>query len=322
MESPEKEITQVPEDSFSKVTFHSEQNVLLGSSWDASVNLYNTDEGFRSGYFKASAAVLDCDFYVHADTGIFGGLETRVQMHNFATNQTETLGEHNAPVKCIRFHRESGCVLSGSWDKTLRKWDPRAATKWQSTLELPGKVVTLSCAENTLVTSTNDKQVLVYDLRSLETPLEVKETPIKYQTRSLECMPNAKGYVIASIEGRVGVEYFEMPAKSYSFKCHRKDESGQIFVYPVNALAFHKKFGTFASGGSDCLVNVWDPENKKRLWKLRQYPSPVCSLSFNKEGSQLAIACSYLFEQGDAPSQPPTKLYIREVQDTDVMPKS
>lgn len=38
-------------------------------------------------------------------------------------------------------------------------------------------------------------------------------------------------------------------ARRYAFKCHRKSDTGTDTVYPVNALAFHPVFGTFASGG-------------------------------------------------------------------------
>ena len=46
-------------------------------------------------------------------------------------------------------------------------------------------------------------------------------------------------------------------AKRYAFKCHRKSDTGQDTVYPVNALAFHPSYGTFASGGMlSCRVAV------------------------------------------------------------------
>ena len=46
-------------------------------------------------------------------------------------------------------------------------------------------------------------------------------------------------------------------AKRYAFKCHRKSDTGQDTVYPVNALAFHPSYGTFASGGVlSCTIAV------------------------------------------------------------------
>ena len=53
------------------------------------------------------------------------------------------------------------------------------------------------------------------------------------------------GFVLASIEGRVAVDYFDCSAASqkrkFAFKCHRSKENGRDVIYPVNALAFHPR---------------------------------------------------------------------------------
>ena len=86
---------------------------------------------------------------------------------------------------------------------------------------------------------------------------ETRESSLKFQTRCIRCFPNKQGFVLGSIEGRVAVEYFDMSAdvqrKKYAFKCHRaKDRDGTTEnIYPVNAIAFHNVYNTFATGGSD-----------------------------------------------------------------------
>jgi len=45
-----------------------------------------------------------------------------------------------------------------------------------------------------------------------------------------------------------------------------------VQVYPVNALAFHPSYGTFATGGCDGKVIMWDGQNKIRL--QARAPSP------------------------------------------------
>lgn len=39
-------------------------------------------------------------------------------------------------------------------------------------------------------------------------------------------------------------------------------------MYPVNAIAYHPVHGTFATGGGDGVVNIWDGNNKKRLFQV------------------------------------------------------
>jgi cell cycle arrest protein BUB3 len=79
--------------------------------------------------------------------------------------------------------------------------------------------------------------------------------------------------------GRVAVEFFdsnpEIQKKKYAFKCHRSKDNGIENIFPVNAIAFHKQYGTFATGGSDAFVNMWDGANKKRLCQFHQYENRI-----------------------------------------------
>lgn len=74
--------------------------------------------------------------------------------------------------------------------------------------------------------------------------------------------------MVGSIEGRVGVEYIteSETSKPFSFRCHRiTDMYNTELIYPVNAIAVHPTYGTFATAGSDGTVCVWDSVAKKRL---------------------------------------------------------
>jgi len=161
----------------------------------------------------------------------------------------------------------------------------------------------------------------------MNTALQKRESSLKYQTRSIKCFPDRKGYVLSSIEGRVAVEYFdpspEVQKKKYAFKCHRIKEGEMECCYSVNAISFHYGFNTFATGGSDGHVNIWDGFNKKRLCQFRRYPTSISSLAFSSDGSLLAIASSYIYEQGEPPAgtQMEDAVYVRKVQEHEVKPK-
>ncbi|KAG6491141.1 hypothetical protein ZIOFF_052473 [Zingiber officinale] len=108
--------------------------------------------------------------------------------------------------------------------------------------------------------------------------------------------------------------------EEYAFKCHRKSEAGRDTVYPVNAMAFHPIYGTFATGGCDGYVNVWDGNNKKRLYQYSKYPTSIAALSFNRDGRLLAVASSYTFEEGEIPHEPDA-IFVRNVNEVEVKPK-
>ena len=155
------------------------------------------------------------------------------------------LGSHDLPVKCVEHNTATGLVVSGGWDSTLRLWDARSPDgpgRCVGQLQLPGRVYAMATSNKRLVVATADKRIQIYDLRSLRAgaaPLQQRESPLKYQIRTLRCMPDGRGYAASSVEGRVALDFFddaESTASRYAFKCHRRTEGGKETVYPVNAL--------------------------------------------------------------------------------------
>lgn len=113
-----------------------------------------------------------------------------------------------------------------------------------------------------------------------------------------------------------------MQKKKYAFKCHRiKENNGVELIYPVNAIAFHNGYNTFATGGSDGYVYIWDSFNKKRLVQFHRYPTHISSLSFSPDGNTLAIASSYIYEADTKEEVAPDSIYIRSVTDQETKPK-
>lgn len=145
-------------------------------------------------------------------------------------------------------------------------------------------------------------------------------------TRAVACMPDDAGYASSSIEGRVAVEWFdpstESQARKYAFKCHRQTVEDVDVVYPVNALSFHPVHGTFASGGGDGVVALWDGIAKRRIRQYQKYPASVAALSFSSSGKYLAIAVSPGFEDGKDDIEPGTvQIFIRELGETEAKGK-
>jgi cell cycle arrest protein BUB3 len=184
----------------------------------------------------------------------------------------------------------------------------------------------MSTVGNRLVVATAGRMVNVFDVRSLDEPEQQRESSLKYQTRVVTCYPNGTGYAMSSVEGRVAIEYFNLEPhiqkNKYAFRCHRSKNptDGTDIVYPVNALAYHPKYGTFATGGCDGVVLSWDGQHKKKLAQIQKYTTSISSLSFNHDGSQLAIAASYTYEQGEK-DHANDAIYIHKVEDSEVVPK-
>ncbi|KAG6890289.1 hypothetical protein C0995_009495 [Termitomyces sp. Mi166 len=207
----------------------------------------------------------------------------------------------------MAYFRESNVLISGSWDRTLRFWDSRASSPQQSSHDTPERVYQIDLVNNTLVVAMASRLFNIYDVRKMDAPLQQRESSLKFMTRSLACMPDGQGYATASVEGRIAVEYFDpSPAvqeKKYAFKCHRQTINDVDHVWPVNALAFHPTYNTFASAGSDATVSIWDHKVKKRLRQYPKFANPISSLAFNCDGTKLAVAVSYTWDNGEAGSK-------------------
>nr|CDS26766.1 15 kDa selenoprotein [Hymenolepis microstoma] len=321
-------LSNLPTDSISAVHFQPGKGsqLLLASSWDCNVRLYDVTSGSLRSSYEHGCPVLASNFTDALHT-ISGSLEGAVKYYDINTSQSITLGKCNRAVSVAVYSNAISAPLTGSWDRTVRVWDPRAGegSGAVSVHQQPDTVYTMDAVNTTLVVGTAGRHVILWDLRNMAQPIEQQESTLRYQTRVIRCFPSGQGFVMGSIEGRVAVRMFdqsqESQKNSYVFKCHRRKEDHREVIYPVNAISFHPKYNTFATGGSDGMVNTWDGFNRKWLAQFEKYSTTVSSLDFNEEGTQLAVAVSYLFENGEQSDVPSPAIYIRTVSDAEVRRK-
>ncbi|KAF9005952.1 WD40 repeat-like protein [Cyathus striatus] len=313
-----------PFDSISSVKYsptHPDQ--LIVSSWDTTVRFYaptspsSPSQLEQKTKFDHRAAVLSCTFDDTGKKAYSGGLDAVVRELDLETEGS---------VSGMVWSREKNALISGSWDRTLRFFDPRSSSSAVPSYTTPERVYAMDLVNNTLVVAMASRIFSIYDIRKMDAPTQQRESSLKYMTRSVACMPDGEGYATASVEGRIAVEYFDpSPAaqdKKYAFKCHRQTIEDVDHVWPVNALVFHPIYSTFASAGSDGTVSIWDHKVKKRLRQYPRYSAPVSSLSFSCDGSKLAVGVSYTWDEGEQglKNAPQPAVYIRKVGD-EVKPK-
>lgn len=61
----------------------------------------------------------------------------------------------------------AGLLLTGSWDQSMKVWDPRVdpAHSCVATVPLNGKVYSMDAAGQRIVVATSNRQVFVFDIR-------------------------------------------------------------------------------------------------------------------------------------------------------------
>ena len=335
-----------PSDGISTVHWFNHSNHLVTSSWDKSVSLYKINDSSASTdasdhksdsipksnellhRFSHDAGVLDCTVSSDDLTIFSGGCDNRLCSLDVKSLGSPTImGQHSAPIRCVEYSNAGNMVMTGSWDKSVKIWDINSQ-QCTATLALPDKLFAMSCVESSyrLICGIAGRVIYIYDLRNMKEPQQKRESSLKHQTRNIECHPNGEQYVVSSIEGRVAVEYFdpspEVQGRKYAFKCHRVTDKTTGFqtIYPVNAITFHPIFKTFATGGGDGVVNIWDGANKKRICQFPPYNTSIASLDFNSNGSMIAIASSYTWEHGDK-ARPSDAIWIRRIKESESKPK-
>lgn len=183
---------------------------------------------------------------------VSGGLDNTLKHYDLNTHTENILGIHNDAIKCVELASKVNGILTGSWDKTMKLWDTRERECVGTYEQNNSKVYSMNCIDDKIVVATNDRKVLIWDLRNMKQCLMRRESSLKYQTRAIRIFPNKEGYVMSSIEGRVAVEFFdpdpEVQKRKFAFKCHRVKENSIEMIHPVNAISFHNVYNTFATG--------------------------------------------------------------------------
>ncbi|TPX32638.1 hypothetical protein SmJEL517_g04315 [Synchytrium microbalum] len=301
------DITQPPTDSISALEFNPTQDIIAASSWDNMIRLWQVDT--NSGQSMARHAyghdqpVLDISWAKDGTKLFSAGADKMGKVLDMNTLQAVQFAQHDAPIKCVKA-LDNQCIITGSWDKTLRVWDLRQQTP-AMVMNVPERIYAMDVVSNLLVVGTAERGIVIYNLQNPQQPFKSMISPLKWQTRCLAAFPDGKGFAIGSIEGRVGIQYVEDKDSSlnFSFKCHRGNNND---VYAVNEISFHPVHGTFSTAGSDGTFNFWDKDSKQRLKTSTAIndpaqPNVLCPIpatSFNRDGRIFAYAASYDWSRG------------------------
>lgn len=151
---------------------------------------------------------------------------------DLSTEKITYLGTHSDSISSMVFSTSTNSLITGSWDRSIRFWDPRSPNPNApagsppnhevSKSDTPERIYAMDIVQNTLVAAMASRLFQIYDVRNMRMPMQQRESSLKYMTRSLACMPSGEGYATASVEGRIAVEYFDV-----------RDEVRSYFVLPL-----------------------------------------------------------------------------------------
>ncbi|KAK5165085.1 mitotic spindle checkpoint protein Bub3 [Saxophila tyrrhenica] len=325
-----QELPDPPSDALTSLRWSHDGNSLLVGSWGKDVRVYRRNAEDRNTFSLQHKVTTEyprldvCWGKPGSNVGYAVGVERDVRQFDFDAGTQSVLSSHDEPSNKVDYSPDHNVLISTSWDGTMHVHDPDSGRF--ISVRLAAKPLALSLTAERVVVAMVERKVSIYDLKALRTlldqtgntaehddhleiqPWQERDSSLKFMTRAVACMPDGTGFVTSSIEGRVGVEWFnpETDGEAYAFKCHRQvhhlptPEGGEEevdVVYPVNALAFHPTFGTFATGGGDGGVALWDAKTKRRVRVYQNLEASVAALDISPDGKSLAIAISPGFEE-------------------------
>lgn len=304
--------------------------------------------------------VLDVCWGENENTVYCVGIDKDVRKVTLDSEEQTVLSTHGNVSNKVAYDAQHGIVLSTSWEGLMHVHKP--SDNKHIRVRLTEKPYALALTSTRVIVAMADRKISVYELNALRMlveqsggtagagedmslsepglqemhiePWQRRDSNLKFMTRVVACMPNGEGFTTSSIEGRVSVEWFDPSveeSRTYAFKCHRQsvpdpDNEGEEMdiVYPINALAYHPVHGTFATGGGDGVVCLWDANTRRRVRMYKISEASVSALDFSLDGKYMVTGISPGFEKGvenDDGDRSMCKLYIKELGENEAKGK-
>ncbi|VVT56102.1 uncharacterized protein SAPINGB_P004813 [Magnusiomyces paraingens] len=303
-----------PQDIISSVRLAPEGSVLLTTSWDSTLRIYDVRHKTSHALYSTMPwdnVLLDSVWDTTQDNRLayVGGFGKNVYGVDVQNGRACQVGRpHEQAVKSLVYHKSTRTVLSGSLDKTIQQIDSRAS-QWEKSpvVKLPGKVISMDSNDadessgNYLAVAMSGMCVQVYDMRQMREPMLYKKTPFVYPIRSLRCILHGlpgvgPGYAVSSLDGKVTFGYYRESDQDeeFTFKSHRiQMEGSKDKIMPINALTMRPDSTIFFTGGSDGRVMAWDYATHKRKAFENHMPGAVVALDVDRRtGQKLAVGVS------------------------------
>ncbi|KAJ5125303.1 hypothetical protein N7526_007480 [Penicillium atrosanguineum] len=193
--------------------------------------------------------------------------------------ELQTLEGHSGSVQSVAFSPDSQLLASGSYDKTIRLWDPVTGVLIQS-LEghsEPVLLVTFSPDGLLLASGSYDKTIQLWDLAT------------GVLTKSLEGHSSSVWSIAFSPDGRL------LASGSEDGKVMLWDPATGVLIQSleghsdsVESIAFSPDGQLMASGSEDMTVRLWDPETGVLIQSLEGHSDSVESIAFSPDGQLMA----------------------------------
>ncbi|KAL5239101.1 hypothetical protein ACI65C_006511 [Semiaphis heraclei] len=326
------EIALPPDDTVSAMEFSpatSQKTFLIAGSWDKTVRCWEVQEigqAIPNSMQSMTMPILDVCWSGDGTKVFIASCNKLVKCWDIVTNQMTQVAAHDAPVRTCHWFESTSytCIMTGSWDKTLKFWDLRSERPI-TTINLPERVYCADVEYPFAVVGTESNDVITYRLDGTPSMLDRITSPLKYQNRCVAIFKDKTtqvcilGFGLGNIGGGTAIFSNFNPQKRkdvFSLNCHCRNIlkiPHTRNVYAVNDIKFHPVHDTFATVGSNSTFAFWDKKSRKMLKISEVLDQSITKCCFNSDGQIFAYSSGYDWSKGPEyydPNEKP-RLFLR-----------
>lgn len=284
-------------DKINSLDFSADGSILISSSDDDSIVLYNCFEGVKKNqtFSKKYGVDLirfthDSDFAVHASTKVDDTIRY-LSLHD--NKYIRYFRDHTKKVTCLSMSPTEDLFISGSLDRTLRLWDVRS-NNCQGLMNLPSRPVAAFDPDGLIFGVGMDSNVIkLYDLRTFDKgPFSTftLDQEIDCDWTGLKFSPDGR-YILITTNGSVMrlLDAFDGQVK-HNLKGHINEVGS-----PLEA-SFSPDSHYIFSGTSNGCVTCWQVETGAStvLQNHQSHVGPVQCCQFNPKFMMMVTACQHI----------------------------
>jgi len=287
------------------------------SSWDSQVRIYNLNPNSstlaQKACFDAESPCLSVKWSLDEKKLFTGCIDGSIKVLDAETRDSNVIGFHEEPVKSVYCLEKQNALLTISYDKTIRFWDPRQA-EHVAGFKLDYRPFCSDLIYPYLAIGLSEAKVLLLNLDEIQTVLgagtpKYLDSPLKVGTQltSIRFFPGLKGIGISGNDGRCNVSRIERLSDGgfyldniMTFKAQKLEEGDRRELYQVNTIGFHpNRRGDFCyTAGSEGKMYYWDIQRKSKTAEFDFKGAPVSQAEIDPSGKFMAYALGYDWARG------------------------
>ena len=190
---------------------------------------------------------------------------------------------HTDYVPSITFSPDGQTLASGSWDRTIRLWDPHTGHLKTTLIGHTSNIHSIAFSPDgqTLVSAGGDTIIRLWDPRTGE--LKTTPTENKDWITSVVFSPDGQTLASGGAGGKVLLRNTDTGELRETLAQHTT-----VIGKVVESVAFSPDGQTLASGNRDETIRLWNPNNGRPKRTLTGHTGTVNALTFSPDGQTLA----------------------------------